>query len=229
MAPRALSAVAFLLVAAVAWGQQYELVDRVLAVVDEDPVLLSEVEQVLVLGLVEPREGEDERQLRRRVLDLLIEQRLRFHEIDAFGFVEIPEVEIQASFDEIRARFGTDEAFDRDLERVGLDRDSLRQLIARQLMVLYYVNERLGPRIFVDLDDIRAYYEGTLVPELQRRGASVPPIQDVREDIRALLKEQRLDEELVRWTDELRSEADVEDYFGELPGTIPERRVGGSG
>ncbi len=229
MAPRALSAVAFLLVAAVAWGQQYELVDRVLAVVDEDPVLLSEVEQVLVLGLVEPREGEDERQLRRRVLDLLIEQRLRFHEIDAFGFVEIPEVEIQTSFDEIRARFGTDEAFDRDLERVGLDRDSLRQLIARQLMVLYYVNERLGPRIFVDLDDIRAYYEGTLVPELQRRGASVPPIQDVREDIRALLKEQRLDEELVRWTDELRSEADVEDYFGELPGTIPERRVGGSG
>jgi hypothetical protein len=193
----------------------------VVAVVDEDPILDSEVTQVVELRLVEPRPGEDEEALRRRVLDQLIEQRLRFHEIDSFGFVELPTAEVEEGFAEIRARFQSDQEFARRLEVLGLEADSLRQLVARQMMVLTYVDERLGPRVFVDLEDIRAYYDSSLVPEMRRRGVEVPPLQDVREQIRALLKEERLNEEIARWTDELRRQADVEDYFDEPPGAIP--------
>jgi parvulin-like peptidyl-prolyl isomerase len=196
-------------------------IDRVVAVVDEDPILDSEVTQVVELRLVEPRPGEDEEALRRRVLDQLIEQRLRFHEIDSFGFVELPTAEVEEGFAEIRARFQSDQEFARRLEVLGLEADSLRQLVARQMMVLTYVDERLGPRVFVDLEDIRAYYDSSLVPEMRRRGVEVPPLQDVREQIRALLKEERLNEEIARWTDELRRQADVEDYFDEPPGAIP--------
>jgi hypothetical protein len=39
---------------------QGRLVDRILAVVDEDPILASEVEQAIGLGLVERRAGEDD-------------------------------------------------------------------------------------------------------------------------------------------------------------------------
>jgi hypothetical protein len=56
---------------------------------------------------------------------------------------------------------------------------------------------------------------------MERRGATVPPLQEVREQIRALLKEERLNEEIERWTDELRRQADVEDYLDEPPGAIP--------
>jgi hypothetical protein len=35
-----------------------ELKDRVMAVVDEEPILASELERVIALGLVQPREGE---------------------------------------------------------------------------------------------------------------------------------------------------------------------------
>ena len=67
--------------------------------------------------------------------------------------------------------------------------------------------------MFVDLDDIQRYYERELVPELRRRQASVPPLATVREEIRDLLRERRLNEEIERWTEELRREADIEDYF----------------
>lgn len=198
-----------------------EPIDRVLAAVDEDPILESEVTQLVELKLFEARPGEDERALRRRVLDLLIEQRLRFHEIDSFGFVELPTARVEEGYAEIRGRFSSAREFAERLARLGLEADSLRRLVARQLMVLTFVDERLGPRVFVDLEDIRSYYEATLVPEMKRRGAPVPPLQEVREQIRALLKEERLNEEIERWTDELRRQADIEDYFDEPPGAVP--------
>lgn len=197
------------------------LIDRVLAVVDEDPILQSEVDQVVRLRMVEAVAEEDERSLRRRVLDQLIEQRIRFHEIDSFGFVELPPGDVEAGFAVIRERFDDEEEFSARLEELDLEPDSLRQLVARQLMVLTYVDERLGPRVFVDLDDIRAYYDQTLVPELRREDAEPPPLQEVREQIRAVLKEERLNEEIERWTEELRRHADVEDYFDVVEEGLP--------
>lgn len=80
-------------------------------------------------------------------------------------------------------------------------------------MVWVYVEERLGARIFVGLEDIRKYYDEVLVPELEERGDPVPAVEEVREAIRALLREQRMNEELERWTTELLQLADIEDYF----------------
>ncbi|MEZ5332910.1 MAG: hypothetical protein R2991_12875 [Thermoanaerobaculia bacterium] len=198
-----------------------EGVDRVVAVVDEDPILESEVRQVVELGLVEDVDGESARDRERRVLDRLIEQRVQFHEIDRFGFIELPTDEVERQFDRIRSRFDSPRAFETTLERVGLDAQGLRQIIARQIMVLIYVEERLGPRVFVGLDDIRGYYDAELVPEMRKRGQSAPPLEDVREQIRSVLREQRLNEEIERWTAELRGEADVVDYFESEHDTLP--------
>jgi hypothetical protein len=197
------------------------LVDRILAIVDEDPILASEVDQAIGLGLVERRAGESDELLRRRVLDNLIEQRLRFHEVDRFGLSQVPVELIETHFQEIRARFPTPEAFAGRLVELGLDAESLRQLVARQLMVLTFVEERLGTRVFVALDEIRAYYEQTLAPELRRRGEPVPPIEEVRERIRGLLKEQRLNEEIARWTEELRRGADITDHSDTAHSELP--------
>lgn len=203
-----------------------QLVDRILAVVDEDPILASEVDQAVGLGVIERQAGESDEGLRRRGLDRLIEQRLRFHEVDRFGLTQVPVELIEGHFQEIRGRFPSPEAFAERLRELGLDLEAVRQLVARQLMVLTFVEERLGPRIFVAADEIRAYYEQTLVPELRTRRAAVPPIEEVRETIRALLKERRLNEEIERWTEELRRAADVSDHFdshhGELPPVVLE-------
>jgi len=204
--------------ASVAAGQQVDeleaaLVDRILAVVDEDPILDSDLDQAIGIGLMAPEEGESEIDYRRRVLDVLIDQKLRFHEIDLFGFSEIPVAEVDRQFDEIREQFDSDEAFAARLDEVGLDEQGMRQILARQLMVLIYVEERLGARVFVGLEEIQQYYNEVLVPELEESGQPVPPQQKVREEIRAVLREIRLNEEIDRWTEDLRQEADVVDYF----------------
>lgn len=212
--------------AGAAAGQE-EPVDRVLAVVDEETILASDVERVIALGLVERGTEEGEEAFRQRALQELIEQKLRFHEIDRYGFTELPVQRVEEEAAEIRRSFPSEAAWQTRLAELGLDEDGVKALVARQILVYTYIEERLGPRVFVSLEDIREYYDTVLVPEMNRRGAEVPPIDEVREQIREVLRQQRLNEELARWTEELRRDADIADYsdveHAELPPVVDRR------
>lgn len=197
------------------------LKDRIVAVVDEDPILYSDIARDAGLGLVPRKPGESDDAFDRRVLSLLIEQRLRFHEIDRFGFVQVPVDQVAHNLEEIRARFASPAAYQQRLKELGLTENGLRQLVTRQLMVLTYVDERLGPRVFVNLDDIKAYYRDVLSPALVKEHQPVPPVDDVRETIRQVLHEQRLNEEIDRWTDELRNKATVANYWDQGGKPLP--------
>ncbi len=200
------------------------LVDRVVAAVDEDPILDSDIERVVRLGLLPEIPGERVDDERRRALDLAIEQKLRLHEVDRFGFESTPLGALDRQVEETRSRFPSEDAYRSELRRLGLDETALRQLLARQLSVLAYVEERLGPRVFVSVDEIGRYYNDELVPELRRTGiapSEVPTLESVRESIRAVLRERRLNEEIDRWTADLRSKADVVDYLDRKPRDLP--------
>ena len=172
---RRLLAIALLLAPAQPGAAQEEFttVDRILAVVDEDPILESEVEQVIGLGLLERRRDEEgEEEFRRRVLDRLIEQRLRFHEIDRFGFAELPIDEVERQFAAFRESFASEAEFSRRLEELELDETALRQLVARQMMVVTYVEERLDREIDRWTDELRRKAE---IEDYSASGRDAPP------------------------------------------------------
>jgi peptidyl-prolyl cis-trans isomerase SurA len=207
------------------------LKDRVIAVADEDPILASDLDRAIVIGQLEPKPGESQRAFRRRVLDDLIAERLRFHEIDRFGLEQVPVDQIERHVAEVRARFKDDATFRQQLKEVGLDEAALRQMMARQLEVLAYVDERLGPQVFVGLDDIANYYRTVLTPELQKQRLPVPPLESVRDKIREVLRQQRLTGEIERWTEELRRKAVIAVYFdqpagGPLPPVVKRIELG---
>ena len=216
-----------LLLPATAAAEPAAVLDRILAVVDEDPILQSEVDQVIGLGLVEQEAEEVDEEYRRRILERLIDQRLRFHEIDRFGLRELPVDEVELQYAAFRDRLGGGNRFAERLAELGLDETALKQIVARQIMVMTYVEERLGARIFVGIDDITAYYDDVLAAEMKATGQPLPPIDDVREQVREVLKQQRLNRELDRWTEELRQKADVEDYSGSGHDAPPELAVSG--
>lgn len=198
-----------------------ELKDRILAVVDEDPILNSDLDRVIALGLKQRKPNEDETAFRRRVLNDLVEERLRFHEIDRFGFEQVPVAQIDAHVAEVRARFKDEATFQKTLKEHGMTAKDLRQLVARQLMVLTYVDEQLGPRVFVGLDDINNYHRTVLTPEMEKNKQPVPPVDEVRDQIRTVLREQRLNEAIAKWTEELRRKANIQVYFDQPAGQLP--------
>ncbi len=197
------------------------LVDRIVAVVDEDPVFLSDIRRVVGLGLVVAVAGESEHELRRRVLDGLIDQRLRFHKVERYDASPPPAGEIDRQLEEIRSRFADSAAFGRHLAELGLSEEGLRQLLGRQLQVLLYVDERLGPRVFVDPEEVRTYYRGELARKAAAEGVELPPLDEIRDQIRALLREIRLNEEVEAWTEELRLEAEILDHLDRSERELP--------
>ena len=81
--PRLLLAALFLawivpfLAAAQGTEPDVRLEDRLVAVVDDDPIFLSDVDRLLALGLVDVKSSDDVDTRRRAALDRLIEERLR--------------------------------------------------------------------------------------------------------------------------------------------------------
>jgi hypothetical protein len=208
-----------LLVTGAAFIQEPVLVDRIVAVVDGDPIFSSDIDRVVGLGLVRAVDGEDG--LRRRALDALIEDRLRLHEVARFGFGPVPIAEVDAQLEAVGEGVGGPGALAERLRELGMDENDLRQRLTLQLQVLTFVEERLGPKVFVGLDEIGAYYESNLVPQLRAANQPLPPIEEVREAIRAVLREQRLNAEIEHWTERLRREAEVIDYLDDQEGELP--------
>lgn len=196
-------------------------VDRIVAVVDQDPIFASDIERLVALGLAESEDGERPEDLRRRVLDSLIDQRLQLHVVERYAFGPIPSAELDRQVEILRGREGGTDALKQRLDDLGMDEASLRLLLSRQLRVLVYVEERLGPKVFVEPDAVRAYYQTTLLSALAQQGVAAVPLEDVADDIRALLREEQLNNEIDLWTQELRLEAEVIDLFERLSRPLP--------
>ena len=201
----------------------WELVDRLVAVVDDDPIFLSDLRRARLLtgmgdravqvGEAGPAQQSQAAESDRELLDRLIDRRLRLHEVERFGDSAISSARVEESLKAVEANLGGADQLDQRLAASELDRDSLRELLRRQLRVLVHVEERIGARIFVDQDEVRAYYDTTLKDEMDRQGSPLPPFEEVEEGIRALLHERALNREIEIWTDELRREAKVVDLL----------------
>lgn len=196
--------------ASLAAAEEPRLVDRVVARIDDEAILRSDVERALALGTLEAWPGESAEELRHRVLDGLIDHRLRLREADRFGAPVVAPEAVERQVAALAERLGGLPALEARLAELGLDLAGLRYLVERQLVVLLYIDSHLAPRVFVPTDEVAAYYRDELAPEMEQRGAALPPLDEVREDIRRVLRERRLDREIAAWTAELRSEARVE-------------------
>ena len=201
-----------ILLFAIALPVKAGIVDRVAAVVDRQVITVSEVNQMVELRFFAKNAGESDDDFRHRILESLIAQALRFRDVERFGAEDIPKDSIEARVTEIAKRFPTPADLDAALKRVELTPDELRALIKRQLQVEEYVQERFAPLVFVSNDEIDAYYRGTWSQQRRQRGLAVPPLAEVREEIRALLRASRLQEEIEKWTTQLRERANVDIY-----------------
>lgn len=183
---------------------QLEPVDRIVAVVEEDPIFYSDLRRALAFGFAVP--GSDPANLR-PVLDQLVDERLRAHDIDRYGVPPAAATEVEAQLERIEKSHGGPAAFDAELARLGSSREELRRKIDLQLRILVYIDERLAPRVFVDDAEVGAYYQDELLPEMARQGQPTPPLAEVREGIRNVLRERKLNQEAAEWTLGLRQAA----------------------
>jgi hypothetical protein len=163
-----------------------ETIERVVAVVDERPLLLSDVRALqAVRGLAEPK-----------ALEAAIDERLMQLEASRLPQADVsPEEEDRA----LALLLETRPAL-----RAAVPEADLRRLLRRQLGVLKYVEFRFRPQVRVSDEEVRKAWE-----EEQAGRPAGPALEDEQEAIRARLERQAIDERIEAWVASLRARAAV--------------------
>lgn len=187
-------------------------VDRISAVIDRQVITLSEVNQMVAIRFFPRAISRNDDDYRHDVLEALIAQALRYRDVERFGAQDIPKDSIEARLTEISNRFPSPAAFAAAVASVELSMDEVRALVKRQLQVEAYIQERFSPLVFIPNEEIETYYRGPWSEQRRARGLAIPPLAQVSDEIRTLLKSERLQSEIDKWTEQLRAHANVDVY-----------------
>lgn len=184
------------------------VLDRIAAVVGDEIILESDVGKLVAVRYLAPKPGESEAAYRDRILGELITDALRERELRKSGGLEPEPSEVEAGLEALEKRVEAERGlpFDEVLKKTGITRGEVTAYVRRGLMLQTFVRERLTPTIRISEAEIKAYYDGPFREEARRKGLEkLPPLSEVTDEIRDLLRERKLNEAIQRWTEELRT------------------------
>jgi hypothetical protein len=78
-----------------------------------------------------------------------------------------------------------------------------------EVQVMNFIDVRLRPNVRIQPDEIEAYYENQVLPDLQKVGAKVVSLNEAEPKIRELLTQQHMDQLLEVWLHNLRQQAQI--------------------
>ena len=194
-----------------------EILDRVVAVVNGHPILASEWDAALRYECFQNQhaisdlKGEE----RQAALQRLIDQHLIEDEMEVEGSSAATAEEVGHKLAQLRDQMLRDRkqlsnqenaSWEAVLAQFGFTQTQIEEHVTRELTILRFVERRFRPTIQIDPSEIERYYRETLMPELRKEGAADPPLAAVERQIRELLVQKALDEQLNRWLQALRLE-----------------------
>jgi hypothetical protein len=185
---------------------QHQVVDRIVARIDGDIILLSEVRELARLQqLLDGRSAPED-----ALVNLLVEQWIVRTEMDAARFPQPDPGEVNAEIHRLEESFGSLQALDAKLRETGLTREALRRWLALQIRMVRFTDYKFRPAVQVDAAQMERYYREQFVPEMKQRGQQARPFEQVQEQIRELLTQMEITVRAARWLEETRARLRVE-------------------
>jgi hypothetical protein len=201
---------AVLLFAAVRPAMAADVIDRIVVTVNGHIILQSDwddaVEYEAFIGGKSLRQSSAED--RKAALDRLVDHELLRQQIPTNDpQFELDEQTVNARLQEVRKQTpdaDSDQSWHILLARYNLSEDELKSHVIMQMKILRLIDEHLTSTIQVDEKNIEDYYNQTFLPQLRQKGAKEPSLTDVTPKIRELLTQQKLNDALKEWLQNLR-------------------------
>lgn len=142
-----------------------QLVDRVVAVVNNDAITQSELDSVLRVIYEDYRlqyQGQEFmiklNEARQKLLNQLIEDRLVYQEAQARGLT-VSQQEIEEQMDGFREKFETPEKMEAALQAEGLSESVLQERVRRQAMIRKLHDREIRAKIVVSPKEVEQYFQ----------------------------------------------------------------------
>jgi len=191
-----------------------EVLDRVVAIVNNTPIFQSDWELALRCeALLDGRGPETLSSTEQReVFDRLVDQELLREQMRGYMITTVTEEDVNAHLKEVRQQIeagGTDAQWHDQLAKADVSEEEIKSRIRTQLEVLRFLDSRFRPSVRVDYRAIQLYYREQFLPELHKQGGQEVPMSEVAPKIREILTQQRISEQVAAWLQTLREQADI--------------------
>lgn len=190
--------------------------DRVVAIVNDDLILESDVEAERRFQAFQPLNA-TKPATRDELINRLIDRDLILQQIAIEPQLPIAEADVDAELQSLRKTIPqcaayhceTEAGWDKFVQDQGLTLAELREHWKLRMEVLRFIEERFRAGIRISDDEIDKYYKNTLIPAFQKQSAPVPPEDTIKDKIREILLQQQVDKLLDDWLATLRAQGSV--------------------
>lgn len=186
--------------------QSTRVVDRIVARVEDDIILQSQVRELGAFQeLVDGHAESDD-----KLLEELIEQWIVETEAAASHFPQPAQSEVDRELARLKERFASPDIYATRLNELGLTAAQVRQLLSRQIYVERYVDYKFRPSVPVEPADIEAYYRNEFLPQLAKNNQPAPDRAAMEEQIHELLVQRGISDLTAKWLDDTKSRLKIE-------------------
>ena len=182
---------------------QAQIVDRLVAIVGEQAITLSDVRAARTLGLIDVPAGATDETL----IDKLVERELMRAEIERFGMPQPPADVLDQRVREVSGRFGSGDAWKTALGSCGLSDSRFRAWLADDWRITQYLQQRFDAAAQPTDEEVQQFYQSR---EREFTDGGRPhPFDDVRDEARRRLTDLRRRALVDEWLTGLRRRTEV--------------------
>jgi hypothetical protein len=197
-------------------AQQGIVLDQIVGVVNSDLILESDVDEERRFEAFQP--FRDQRQFsRERIIARLVDRTLIMQQEQSQSQVPITDAEVENQLSALRKQIpackqyhcDTDAGWQKFVEDQGFTLEELKARWRERMEVLQFIEMRFKMGIHVTPDEIKTYYDKTLLPEYAKQKATAPKLDTISDRIQEILLQQQVSALLVDWLKSLKAQGSV--------------------
>ncbi|QHS50489.1 peptidylprolyl isomerase [Edaphobacter sp. 12200R-103] len=203
---------------AVPGGQQGTEIDGVVAIVNGDVILESDVDEERRFETIQPYRGSANGRSRDHAVQRLINRALILQQaVLEADQIAVSDEELDKQLGTLRKDIPacrslhceTEDGWQKYLASNGFTVQEFRDRWRQRMQLLKLIDIRFRNGIHISDDEIRNYYEKTMLPEYARQKVSPPKLETVSRRIEEVLLQQRVSGLLRDWLQSLRAQGNV--------------------
>jgi len=193
------------------------LVDQVIAVVNGDLVLESDVDEERRFEAFQPLREMAGKFSRTQAIDRLIDRTLILQQAKLQPEDAVTPAQAEAQLDQMRKeipackpyRCETEDGWKKFVAAQGFTLPELEERWRERMEILRFIEQRFRAGIRVTPEQIKNYYEQTLLPEYRVQKATAPPLDAISDRIQEILLQQQVGNLLADWLKTLKAQGNV--------------------
>ncbi|HET6931095.1 MAG TPA: hypothetical protein VFI45_12300 [Candidatus Acidoferrum sp.] len=183
-----------------------EVVDRIVARVETDIILLSDVRELSRYQAFLDGKAQSDAD----ILNRLVDQWIVRSEAGVARFPQPSDEDVNRSIERLKRSFSSPEEFEARQKQAAISDDEIRHFVRAQLYLSNYLDSRFRPSIQIEEKAVEDFYKNRVVPRAESRGQTPPTLENARDFIQEALVQRAINEQADRWLKESRTRVRVE-------------------